>query len=144
MKLLRNVIVPTCAFALFAACLWFVVSRGIESPGNSWKYSDLITVLLTAISALLAVLGIIIAILALWGYRTIRQASEEQARHTARRVAKQEMAAFLDSLGYDAYRSAKQEKVRQRLKSEVPAYAGRSTVSTSDFAPELPTEEKPR
>lgn len=54
---------------------------------NGIEFKDLITIVLTAIAVLLAAVTIIIALLAFWGYSSIREAAVKSAQETAKRVA---------------------------------------------------------
>ena len=79
-----------------AALLFYLCIRGGLLPDDPrLEYKDLITIILTAIAVLLAGVTIIIALLAVWGYSSIREsvvktaqeAAEQAARDTARSIA---------------------------------------------------------
>jgi hypothetical protein len=68
--------------------LVFFVSRG-TTPSNGIEYKDIISLLLTAITVVLAALAIGIAVLAIWGYNSIRESAERAAGDVAERTAKE-------------------------------------------------------
>ena len=61
--------------------------RGLDLHPNGIEYKDLITIILTAIAVLLASVTIFVALMAIWGYSTIRDAAEKAAREVATDVA---------------------------------------------------------
>jgi hypothetical protein len=62
----------------FAGCVYFVASRGFV-PGAGWSGVEVVTIVLAALAVLMTVLGIFIAVLAVWGYARL----SEEARKTA-------------------------------------------------------------
>lgn len=74
------------AGALFAANAAFFVFHGV-APGNPFDPVDLIVIVLTAVAVIVTTLGIFIAILAIWGYNTIKIAAIEQAVAAAKTEA---------------------------------------------------------
>jgi hypothetical protein len=80
------------ACAVLGWCIWIVtklVSPELSIPGAqapTVSYAELIGVLLTGLAISLGLLGIVIAGLALWGYKAIR----DESRAIASRVARQE------------------------------------------------------
>jgi len=65
----------------------YMVSRHIGYGGDI-KGADLVTILLTALAVMLAILTIFLASLAVWGYASIREASDRIAKDVASEVAK--------------------------------------------------------
>lgn len=63
--------------------LVFIGSHGLTTPPKGWEYKDLLTIILTALTALLAGLAIFIGVLAIWGYNSIRDAAERAAERAA-------------------------------------------------------------
>lgn len=68
--------------ALFAVGGFFIYSRGYQ-PGVGFGQYELITLVLAALAVLLTALGLFIAILAIWGYSTLKQAAMDQANQAA-------------------------------------------------------------
>ena len=58
---------------------FFILRHGLDAPRADWSYSDLVTVLLTAIGVILTTLGLGIAALAIWGYQKIADHAEAQS-----------------------------------------------------------------
>src|SRR4051812_34874754 len=56
---------------LIALNVMFLGETRITHPENSIEYKDLISIILTAVTVVLAALAIGIAILAVWGYREL-------------------------------------------------------------------------
>lgn len=69
---------------LFYLC---IRSGLLPVPPPGVEYKDLITIILTAVAVLLAAVTVIIALLAFWGYNSIRESAEKVAKETAERVA---------------------------------------------------------
>lgn len=61
--------------------------HGLDLHPNGIEYKDLITIILTAIAVLLASVTIFVALMAIWGYTSIREAAEKSAREVATDVA---------------------------------------------------------
>lgn len=72
---------------LFGLAGYFVATRGISPPPIGWEYKDLLTIILTALAALLAAIAIFIGILAIWGYASIRDAAMRAAESKAEEIA---------------------------------------------------------
>lgn len=76
---------------LVAAALAIWASTGsvawaIDASGD-WNRVDTLTVVLACVTVVLTVLGIIIAVLALWGYRHFREIATDTAREVAGPIA---------------------------------------------------------
>lgn len=59
-----------------------IVTRGVANPGP-WEYKEFVTILLTVVTIVLAVLGLGIAVLAIWGYYRLQATAEERAAKVA-------------------------------------------------------------
>ena len=90
---LANLSLFVANLALGAVIIWQWAARGISWPDNGWTPADLVTILLTAVTVVLAALAIGIGILAVWGYTTLRtgaiRVAEKAANETAARVARE-------------------------------------------------------
>ena len=73
-------------FGIFCALLYLFVARGghFEAP---WSGPDLVVIVLTAATLVLTCVALFVAVLAIWGYATIKSKAEEVASQTAREVA---------------------------------------------------------
>jgi hypothetical protein len=83
------------------------------------SYETFISISLTAVTVVLAVLALLIGILALWGYRAIK----DEARVIAEKASKDKIAELLDG-----------ESIRDKLKEEVSA---RLTVESAQLFDDL-------
>lgn len=79
---LLNVLLFFLNVAMLSAAVYFVGTRGYIQ-GGGWTAPELITVVLAALALLITVLGIFIAVLAVWGYARL----SEDAKATASKVA---------------------------------------------------------
>jgi hypothetical protein len=97
MKAAKNLIAGlmfTLNFALFACLIFLFWSRGyIEGAG--FTSVDLVTIVLAAVAVLITALGIFIALLAIWGYNSLRSTAEDIARTTAENVVKSQLPALV-------------------------------------------------
>lgn len=71
---------------MFVALCYLFLARGGDFAAP-WSGPDLATVALTAATLVLACVALFVAILAIWGYASIRTRAEELAREAAREVA---------------------------------------------------------
>src|SRR6266403_1510692 len=94
--------------------VYYVALHGLDHPPAGWEYKDLLTVLLTALTALLAGLAIFIGILAIWGYNSIRDAAERAAERAADSKAEETARAVAETV---ATRVA-EEVASQRVPAE--------------------------
>lgn len=77
-----------CVNVALGLMLIVVISRyGIADPPQGWRYTDLVLVVLVAVSVVLAALTIFLAALAIWGYAQLRHDARVQAAETAREQA---------------------------------------------------------
>jgi len=79
---------------LTACLLYLFLGRGYFVVGG-FTSVELVTIVLAALSVLLTALGIFIALLAIWGYQSLRYVSEETARTTAENVVNSELPALV-------------------------------------------------
>jgi len=66
------------AISVIAFSAFYAATRGPLSA-EGWTYPELITVLLTAVTVVLAVLGLGIAVIAIWGYDRIERSASAAA-----------------------------------------------------------------
>lgn len=74
-----------------------LVTYRAPDPSGALEYKDLISILLTAVTVVLAVLGIGIAILAIWGYKEFMTKAESKAEEAASKIAKELVNTYLTS-----------------------------------------------
>jgi hypothetical protein len=108
-----NVLLFLVNLVLSLILLYYIGTRGLESAPSGWEYKDLITIILTALTALLAALAIFIGLLAIWGYASIRDASIAAAESAAEVKAVETARATAETV---AARTA--EAIMQRLLPE--------------------------
>jgi hypothetical protein len=103
---MRKAVSGVLLFALCGVvfwCIWIVtklVAPELSIPGvrvPTISYAELIAVLLTGMAVSLGILGIIIAGLALWGYKAIRDESKAIAARIARLETRKRMVEYLAS-----------------------------------------------
>lgn len=63
-----------------AVSIGLVPIERIRVTGNTMQYADVVSIMLTSVGVLVTVLGVGIAILALWGIRHMREVAKETAR----------------------------------------------------------------
>jgi len=97
--------------SMMGAGAYFIATRGLETPSGSWTYADLVSILLTAVGVLLAIVALFVAVLAIWGYTAIREAAADAATKVASVVA---------------------ERVARDTASTVASRVGASTSETVD------------
>jgi len=73
--------------ALLAVATWFVGTRGLDAPTGGWTYQELVATLLTAIGVLLAIVAFFVALLAIWGYNSLKESASTVAAARAEIVA---------------------------------------------------------
>lgn len=71
----------------------------LSLPGTAphISFAELAAVLLTGLALALAILGLLIAVLAIWGYKAIRDESRTIAKNTAQREAQDQIVQYLNS-----------------------------------------------
>jgi hypothetical protein len=79
--------------AIFGGCIYFVASRGVVA-GAGWTPVELVTIVLAALAVLITVLGIFIAVLAIWGYTRLAA----DARDVATRAAQEHVGGIVPGL----------------------------------------------
>lgn len=79
--------------------LWIAQGNSLVLVPAQMTYSDLVAVLLTGVSLVVSIFGVIMAVLAIWGYahfkRVVQDASVESARVAATESAKAHVAEDL-------------------------------------------------
>ncbi len=69
---------------LVALLVWLVLSQGVHvQSSEGWEYKDLVSVLLTVVTVVLAFIGIVVAFAAIWGWQTISQGAARRAAEVA-------------------------------------------------------------
>jgi len=106
---------------LFIAFLILLDSQGaaLIKPGD-WKYEDLVAVLLTTVGVIVAFIGMIIAIGAIWGYQSIRSIAERKAVEASnegmnRHLQAEDFLGRVDALIKDRMESVVQAAVQTAL-----------------------------
>ncbi len=80
------ILINVCLLATF----WYYLHlnrHAILTPSNGIEYKDLVSLLLAALSAMIAVLTIFLAVAALWGYTALKEGAHKVAAQEARDVA---------------------------------------------------------
>jgi hypothetical protein len=114
--------------------VFYIGVHGLDYPPPGWEYKDLLTVILTALTALLAGLAIFIGVLAIWGYNSIREAAERAAERVA------------DAKAENTARTVA-ETVAARVAEQVATAQGTTTARIDDLTAALSegmTDEQPR
>lgn len=78
--ILRSILIGGCAGLLPAAAIFATSSGPIRVFAGGMSYADLAATLLAASALLVAIIGIFIAVLAVWGFATFRSMTENSAR----------------------------------------------------------------
>ncbi len=68
---------------------WILKSPATALSSPSLEYKDFVSILLTAIGVMIAVLTIFLAVVALWGYAQLKEEARRVADDVAREVGKQ-------------------------------------------------------
>ena len=84
------------------ALVFYVNAWPHQLKPNGMTYQDLVTVILTALAVMLAVLGIGVALLAVWGFTTFQQMARDTARnYVSNDIEKGQLRKHLESLVTD-------------------------------------------
>ena len=104
---------------LFAALGWLILSQGLPlRPSAGWEYKDLISALLTVVTIILAFIGLVVGIAAVWGWQTI---SKGAAREAAKVSAEQTDAHLQSESFQGALKVLIAEQLEKMKKAEVQA-----------------------
>lgn len=79
--------------------VWLVQGNTFYLMPQSMSYSDLVAVLLTAVSLIVAIFGVVMAILAIWGYRNFKNVVRNASLTRAEEVVKTMVTEDLRSGG---------------------------------------------
>jgi heme/copper-type cytochrome/quinol oxidase subunit 2 len=90
-------IISVIGLILIVLNVYFMTTLRVPDPYGALEYKDLVSILLTAVTVVLAVLGIAIAILAIWGYKEFMAKAESKATESAGAVAKTLVDTYLTS-----------------------------------------------
>lgn len=102
---MRGSLVKTGAFAALSALIggvcggvvvWMTQGHTIAVLPESISYPDLIAVLLTGVGLLLSVIGLAVAIIAIYGYQHFKKTAKTVATDRANVVAVERLQEFLD------------------------------------------------
>jgi sugar phosphate isomerase/epimerase len=104
------VVVSTCFTAM-------AISGWVIEHAMTWNQVDTLSVVLSALSAILTALGIGIAVIAIWGYNSIKDEAARKAAEIAREVAK----------------AVAEEKAEQVAARTVTSMEGSGSQSTDDY-----------
>lgn len=93
-----------------AAVLWVFQGHSLEIIPSTMSYSDFVAILLTVLSALVAVIGLALAIFALWGWAQFRKGVESKIIEITPRFLANELKEggtrqVLDGLVIDFFRA---------------------------------------
>lgn len=95
MSTLLLVLLSVINLVLLLACTYFIATRGVSAAaGVGWTPVELVTTVLSALSILITVLGIFLAVLAVWGYAKLA----DEAKSIAERVAREQAGRIMPSL----------------------------------------------
>ena len=112
--------------------LYFIGTRGLEPTPANWQYADLVTVILTATTIILAAIALGIALIAVWGYKVIIEQSEKVARDQADKVATDLVNEYLS-----------REEIKNRIRALVDDRVRKEADSVvDDILPAYPTDLK--
>jgi hypothetical protein len=84
----------------------FVYRDGVHPPPSGWNPLDLVMIMLTAATVVLAGVAVIVAIAAIFGYAFLRDEAIRQANRVSRRAAQRYLSQSLDTEGRLMDRSA--------------------------------------
>lgn len=84
-------VVALLAGSMGGLTVWIFQGHSLEIVPDEVSYTELAAVLLTAVSVLVAVFGVVVALLAVWGYRNFRRVAKSAAEIIAREVASAEV-----------------------------------------------------
>lgn len=77
--------------------------HAVMTPTNGLEYKDFLSILLTALGVMIAVLTLFLAVIAIWGFSALRDEARrialEEARRTAGSVATRTTSALDDQRG---------------------------------------------
>jgi Na+-transporting methylmalonyl-CoA/oxaloacetate decarboxylase gamma subunit len=87
------------AGAIGGGAVWIGQGRSLHIKPSEISYSDLISILLTAVAVLVAIFGVVMAVLAIFGYqhfktvveKTSKASAEEIASKTAKNIADEKL-----------------------------------------------------
>lgn len=83
---------------VLAGGLWVIGAFGVKHDAGGWSYQDLVSILLTAIGVLLAIVALFVAFLAIWGYTTLKELAANIARDAAEKEARRVAASTAETV----------------------------------------------
>ena len=100
------------ALLLIGAHVAWMTWHGLGDPPAGWTYNDLLTILLTVTIIVMTALGLGIALLAVWGYKNLRDGAIEKAE----KAVSDKADSYLKS---QAFRDTLDSAINERIKKEV-------------------------
>lgn len=85
-------------FNLLLLCLvaYFIHTRGVVLDGG-WTAPELLTIMLTALGVMIAVLTLVIGVLAIWGYGGLSSAAKARAKSETRGYLDTNLARMVEA-----------------------------------------------
>jgi ABC-type multidrug transport system fused ATPase/permease subunit len=80
MTILRTIATAVAGSVIGAALLWLFQGNSLRLVPEEMSYADLSAVMLSAVSVLVTILGVIVAIVAIWGYSHFKGIAETSAK----------------------------------------------------------------
>lgn len=110
MERLKQIILVMASAAIGAALMWVFQGNSLRVVPSAMSYADFVAVLLTAISALVAVVGVALAVFALWGWSQFRRGVQAKIAEITPRLLAEELRSgstrqVLDDLVVDFFRT---------------------------------------
>ena len=98
------------------------------------QLNDWLTATLSVLTISLTILGVLIALIAVWGYRGIR----DEAKSIADLAAKQQISSYLDS---EAIQDKLKEEIRKRIEDEADKLFADLSIAVAYAPPSGPSGE---
>ena len=80
MAIVRTAAAASAGSVIGAALLWVFQGNSLRLVPEQMSYADLAAVMLSAVSVLVTILGVIVAIVAIWGYSHFKGIAENSAK----------------------------------------------------------------
>jgi hypothetical protein len=123
---------------------YWIATRGLDAPDKGWNPVDLITIILTATTVVLAAVAFGVALMGIWGYKAIVERAEQVAKNEAGAVALKKIDQYLDSANI---RGQLEAQLNSRVSTEADKLAvdlqGQTILSTSTGTNEMTFEDYP-
>ncbi len=135
MKLIYHLL-SGIALVVSSMLLYHMVTRGLQNPPppqTPWLWTDLITILLTAIAVILAALAIFLALLGIVGYQKIQEMAKSAAVQKASDIARAEA----ERVAREVSPAVAAREAEAYMKSAARARAGSGPDRADSLAGEL-------